>query len=134
MIPDTIRALLEQRIASFEALQVLLLLHREPRREWRGQDLAAEMNLPADVAEGALQQLVSGSLVVATAPAARGPYRYAPLEAADVPLVDELSRAWSDQPLTIIRILNANSIARTRMQAIRAFADAFILSRGKRDD
>ena len=134
MITDTVLALLEQRVASFEALQVLLLLHREPRCEWLARDLAAAANVPAHLVEEVLQHLVSGRLVTTTATATPVRYRYAPREAADAPLVDELSRAWSDQPLTIIRILNANSIARTRMRAIVAFADAFILSKGKRDD
>jgi len=134
MISPGIQRLLSTSVANHEALQTLLLMRREPERSWRADEVATALNLGSDLARSTLQALVDGQLLRVDTSAAATAYRYAPGSSVDAAVVDELRQAWLAQPLEIIRFMNANAIARTRTEAIRAFADAFILPRGRRDD
>ena len=134
MISPAMQRMLSTCVASHEALQTLLLLQREPERTWRADEVATVLNLEADLAQSTLQALVDGQLLAVDTSGAATVYRYAPGSSVDAVVVDELRQVWLTQPLEIIRSMNANAIARTRTEAIRAFADAFILRGGRRDD
>jgi hypothetical protein len=134
MISPTIEAALSTCVSSHEALQALLLLQREANRVWRIEDVAAALRIDVGLAASTLQALGEGGLLAADHAAVPAAYRYAPAGPAQAELVDELRQAWLAEPLEIIRIMNANAIARTRTDAIRAFADAFIFPGGRRDD
>jgi hypothetical protein len=134
MISPGVQRILSTCVASHEALQALLLLHRERERTWHAEEVATALNVQADLARSTLQALVDGQLLLVDTSAAVAAYRYAPGSSVDAAVVDELRQAWLTQPLEIIRVMNTNAIARTRIEAIRAFADAFILRGGRHDD
>jgi hypothetical protein len=134
MLPPRVQSILATRVVSHEALQALLLMHRESQREWRPAELAAALNLHVGLAEGALEVLAAGGLVRQVASVGGASFRYAPVDSADEGLVTELRRIWEEQPLEIIRLMNANAISRTRSDALRAFSDAFLLSKRRSDD
>jgi hypothetical protein len=134
MISSAIEAALSSWIASHEALQALLLLQREADRVWRAEDVAAALHIEGTLASRTLRALADGGLLALDAGASPPAYRYSPAGPELAALVDELREAWFNQPLEIIRIMNSKAISRTRTEAIRAFADAFILPGSRRDD
>src|SRR5512134_2038319 len=134
MIAEGLETFLAARVASHEELQTLLLLCREPDRDWRADQLAAELHIEVELAESALGNLAARGLLASSGKGAESSYRYGAANATDDALCQQLAQAWLEQPLAIIRRLNANAIARTRVQAIKAFADAFIIQKGKKGD
>ncbi len=134
MLPERIQSILATRVVGHEALQALLLMHRESARVWRAEELAAALGLHPGLARTTLEVLAAGGLLRPVAGATGTSYRYSPADPADEELVAELRRAWNEQPLEIIRLMNANAITRTRSDAMRAFSDAFLLSKRRRDD
>lgn len=134
MISPEVEGILSNCVATHEALQTLLRLKSEPHRTWCAEDLATALNLEIDLARQTLQSLLAGGMLRTDTSAAGPGYRYAPRSHALEAVGDELQQAWREHPLEIIRVMNSNAIARTRTDAIRAFADAFILSKGCKDD
>ena len=134
MISPEVEKILSTCVATHEALQTLLRLKSEPHRTWRADDLATALNIEIDLARRTLQSLVDGGMLLTDTSSNPPGYRYAPSSPALAGVAHELQQTWLQQPLEIIRVMNSNAIARTRTKAIRVFADAFILSKGRKDD
>ena len=134
MISPDVERILSTCVATHEALQTLLLLKRAPGRTWRADELAAALNLERDLARRTLQGLASGGLLAMDTVSAPPGYRYAPGTPEATAAADGLERTWLERPLEVIAVMNSNAIARTRTDAIRAFADAFLIPRGRSDD
>jgi DNA-binding MarR family transcriptional regulator len=131
-IPEDVRALLRTCVTSYEELEVLLLLAREPGDAVTAAAVADRVRTPVSAVAAALGTLVDAGLVEA------GPggdtFRYQPraeLGAAVARLLEEAR----ENPVAIIRAMSANAIERIRMSAVNMFADAFVLGRdgSKRD-
>ena len=124
-----VAALIRDRIESYEALQALLLLHAEHSLQ-SAEELSARLKLSSSSMGTALESLVRQQLLTRTECSGSNPkYRYAggPNDAT----VSGLALAYSQQPIVVIRLLAASSIERIRADALRAFADAFILRKGE---
>jgi hypothetical protein len=121
-IPDEARLLIERRIDSMEMLDVLLLLHDSPGREWTAAEAAAALGTGEVSASAHLVALrQSGILAVTMSDDARYSYRPRPeLGAA----VDALARHFREHPLEV-----AELIASRPKHKLRLFADAFRLRR-----
>ncbi|HVN45004.1 MAG TPA: hypothetical protein VMT66_07105 [Steroidobacteraceae bacterium] len=133
MQPDSLRievqSLLRECIGSYEELHLLLLLFKE-RREWSRDELAVHGKFSPASVSLAIAALVARGLVAAAPEAGPEPkYRYA--AGVQDAAVDELVRAYREQPVAILRILAEGSIERIRAGALRAFADAFLFRKGK---
>jgi hypothetical protein len=128
--PD-IRALLGECVDSFEQLELLVLLRRE-RGAWSAERAAAAIGATEDVAADALRVLAARRLVAA-GQGGEPVWRYAPAE----PRLDEaaaaIERSYADNRLDVVKWMSENAIARVRDAAARAFADAFLLRKEKKD-
>jgi hypothetical protein len=117
----------EQELLTFAAdtfrsawpLELLLLIHQEPRQAWQMDDLVRELRASPSVVAEALAELRRFG-VIASDP--QGAYQFAASSLASEQLVAELVELYSRKPRAIMRaILSAPN------DRIRTFADAFRL-------
>jgi predicted DNA-binding transcriptional regulator len=129
-----VRLLLERHIESYEQLEVVLLLHRCRDLRWTGDKVGQALNIPSTAAETALAALRRSGIAaeVREADGSVG-YLYAPASPTEAEAVDQLAEAYSTQRVEIMKLMNANALLRVRTGALRAFADAFDLGKGKKD-
>jgi DNA-binding MarR family transcriptional regulator len=133
-VPDDVRALLRERIESYEELEVLLALERDRSAERTAEELSAAQRIAPALAEAAVRALESRGLLAGRRGSAHGScYRYSPATPALDAAVRGLVRVYAEQPISIIKIMSENAIQRVRTGAVRAFADAFILRKDKSD-
>ena len=113
-------------VPSLQAAELLTLLQAESDRSWELAELQARLRtsgLPDAEAARLLQLLEARGLL------APGPDRRLQFRPADAPLaahVRTLARAYSERPVTLIRVIYA-----LRDVRIRSFAEAFRLKRSK---
>ncbi len=131
-VPPEVRALLFDRIDTFEELEVLVFLHSAPGRSFTAHDIAETLRLPLDGASAALQGLVSHSLIEADKGRSSTKFRFDP-RAERAAAVEALARCWSTQRYEVARLLGTYAMERVRNSAARAFADAFVIGRRKKD-
>ena len=120
MIPDRLAELVRS-LRSLWAIELLLLLHREPGRSWTIDDLVRELRsstqLVGDVV-ALLEQLGAVSRQ------ADGAYRYQAATPELAALVSELDRLHAERPLALARAIHG-----TPDDKLRAFSDAFKLTK-----
>jgi DNA-binding IclR family transcriptional regulator len=130
-IPDDIRRLLRDGVASLEGLEVVLLLRRERTRAWTLDEIAGRLSIPSSSIEPALTDPVHyGLLAQARAPGGDS-WQFAPRTAELEVLVDRLAAIYDDRRLEVMRMLSAHAMERIRNSAALAFADAFVIGRKK---
>ncbi|MGH8259793.1 MAG: hypothetical protein ACREUG_08890 [Steroidobacteraceae bacterium] len=128
------RALLSERIESYEELEILLALERARGTSKSADELSAALHVGSALIEPALRALEAHGLIARRdAPQLGAGYGYEPATPALDEAVRELARAYREQPIPVIRLMSENAIQRVRTGAVRAFADAFILRRDKND-
>lgn len=128
-IPEGLTGFLLERIASYEELELLLLLRKESQGLHSVAELASALDLSEETALSSLERLAARGMCQRGG-AAR-PFRYAPATPEIARRVDELARAYEGARLSVIRIMNENAVKRMRAAAIRSFADAFRLRKKK---
>jgi hypothetical protein len=114
--PD-LPAFIRSSIRSVWALEVLLLLKRQPDRAWTPEDLVRELRASTTVVADALAAFSVAGLVRAE----EGAYAYGPASPVLGRLCEALDRTYRERPVAVI---NAIASPRDRMQS---FADAFRL-------
>jgi hypothetical protein len=128
-----VQQLLDTRIESFDQLELLLLLHDCRDQSWTVEAIAERFQRGTDVME-TLKALQLAGFIQGLLSNPKLEYRYAPASAQLDQAVTELARAYREQPITVIRVMSANSIRRMRVGAARAFADAFVIhKKGDKD-
>jgi hypothetical protein len=131
-IGDEVRIFLRERIETYEELEVLLLLQREALAPWTADMLAARLHIPLATLAEALAALRGQSLVERFSVATAQHYRLSPSVARDETL-SRLASLYESQSVEIIKLMSANSIDRIRTAALRAFADAFLFRKDKKN-
>jgi hypothetical protein len=135
-IPEDVQALLRERIGSYEELEILLLLAREPAAAFTADSVGQRVRVPGPAAAGALDRLCAAGLATGCAGSGSGSeqtgsaFRYQPRGDLDR-AVELLVREARDNPLAIIKLMSANAIERIRMSAVQMFADAFVLGKDR---
>ncbi len=130
---ELLRDFLRDNISSYEELEALLFLARNPAQEWSAADVANSLKVSADATEEALQALTAGGqLVDAEQRASVVVYRYVPSDDSIEQRVVELRQAYEDQRLNVVMMMSENALARVRKAAMRRLADAFRIERGKK--
>lgn len=119
MIEDEVFALLRLSISSVWELELLLLLHRTPDREWSIEEIDREMRASRTVVESAAYKLVTEGLVVETH---HDSFQYRPANPDLEAFVKGLALAFSVKPIAIIK-----TIAAGHNDRLRSFSDAFRL-------
>ena len=129
------RALLRERIESYEELEMLLALERVRGDSKTAEELSNTVRVPVPFVEQAVRKLEAHGLIERRDGTARdrrdARYTYAPASADLDAAVRALAKAYAQQPIPIIKLMSENAIQRLRSGAARAFADAFILRKDK---
>ena len=114
---EQIFSFLQTRIRSVWALELLVLLAREPTRMWQSDELVREMHSSTVVVDQALNNLQTVGLVERTT---EGGCRFAPVSAELKELAGKIEEVYAAKPTAIIKaILTAPD------DKLRTFADAF---------
>ena len=104
-------------ITSVWALEVLLLLRRDPSRAWTSGELVHELRGSSVAVDESLATLRSAGLAAADA---EGRVRFAPASAQLETFVAEAALLYAEKPDSVIRAIAAGS-----NKKLRLFADAF---------
>lgn len=127
-VPEDVRSLLLHGISSYEELEILLLLARDPAATVTADSAAAGVRTNGSVAAGALARLHAAGLVERDSGVRPATFRYLP-GGPHGQAVEALVHETRDNPLGIIKLMSANAIERIRMSALHVFADAFVLGK-----
>ncbi|HEX8361692.1 MAG TPA: hypothetical protein VF613_16365 [Longimicrobium sp.] len=122
-IPDEVRRLIAERIASAEMLEILLLLEREPERGWTADEVSRQVFTVPAAAIGSLEGLVAQGLAASDG-AANPTYRYAPASGEIRQQVTALAAAYRASRVAVIQLVFAKPA-----DPLRSFADAFRVRR-----
>lgn len=116
-LPETAEfaAFVREHMRSVWALELLLLLRRDPTRCWAPSDLVRELRASTSLVADNLHRLLASGLVAPE----EGCYRYAPASAILEVLCARLEAAYRERPVTVI-----NLIARPA-DPVQSLADAF---------
>lgn len=115
---------LQTTVPSVDAAELLLLLARDPARWWAAGEIVAALK-PAPLTEADVSRYLEGFQaqgLIAAGPDKRVQYRPGTGELGGY--VATLAQAYSERPVTLIRVIYA-----LRDGKIRSFADAFKLRR-----
>lgn len=104
-----------EHVRSVWAVELLLLLRRDPARCWAPDELVRELRASTSLVTDNLQRLLASGLVAPE----DGCYRYAPASPVLEDLCRRLEAAYRERPVTVI-----NMIARPA-DPLQSLADAF---------
>jgi hypothetical protein len=99
---EDLLAFIATSIGSVWALELLLLLKREPSRRWNADALVRELRSSPIVIGEALQQLRTAGLIAQDSPDA---YRFRTASPQVNLLVSELEKAYATKPMTVIKAI-----------------------------
>ena len=130
-LPDEVRCFLHDQIDSVERLEVLLLLHRQPR-VWRASEISHERRSSEPAANFHLKGLSESGLLVAEADGFRihGDPKLARV-------LDLVARTFRERQVSVITFIYTKPdkppAAQTPSDPLRAFVDAFRIKGDKKD-
>lgn len=113
--------LLRAHVESFEQLLVLLWFCRNHARAWSLDEIAAAVH--AAELEGALDHLCAHRLLERQTDRSGARYVYNPRPPSLAWVIEALARVHDENPVDIVRLLNANAIERIRSAAIVTFGE-----------
>ncbi len=116
-------------VHSYEELEALLLLQRDASRPWTSGDVARALSIDGANARIALQRLVQDGVVEETTVRGSPHTCYRGPREAFRALVSALSDAFEHHKIDVIAAMNRNALERMRTDALRVFADAFVIRR-----
>lgn len=111
--------LLRRHIASYDQLELLLLLRAE-RARWCSEPWLEDKR-PGML--DALQHLVEQRLVVERGGTGERLYQYNPPDEQIARAIDHLATVYRNQPHEVMRVMTANAVERVRSQAARTFGE-----------
>lgn len=132
-LPEGVQKLLRDHIESYEQLELLLFLRTERDHPWTVEALTVPFRIPASLASLALDELQRAGFLEARALGARTQYVYVAQSDHVEATLQSLAQAYREHPIPILKQMSANAIERVRTAALRTFADAFLLSKDKKD-
>lgn len=118
MTDEEVLAFVQASIPSVWALELLLLIRRDPGRDWRADALVRELRSTETIVDDALTALRSIGIVVGQG----GLYRYQPASHALDVLVSETAKIYAIKPIPVIR-----AIVTAPNDKLRTFANSFKL-------
>lgn len=120
-IAAEVRRFVAQYVHAPEQLDILLLLHAQPEKEWTAADVSRAIFTVPTSATVRLESLAAAGLVTSTG-GADPRYRYAPVSAELRAQVDALSRAYRADRVGVIGL-----VFERRTDPLKSFSDAFRL-------
>ena len=128
-LPD-VRQFLFDNVATYDELEVLLLLQRRPEVEWSVTTTAQALGLLADACQVALENLAGHGLLVPGGNPIT--FRYAPASKELGEAVEQLQRAHGKDRFAIVQLFSTNAMDRVRAAAIDRLGGALQLRGAKR--
>ena len=119
MTEDDLFAFIGSSIGSVWALELVLLLKRDPEQCWSSADLIRELRSSRVVIDESLRRLQAAGLVMQSDPET---FRYHATSPRLDELVSELEKAYQLKPMTVIK-----AVVAAPSDKLRAFSDAFKL-------
>lgn len=113
--------MVETSFGSVWALELLLVLCREPLRSWTAEELVQELRSSSLVVTQSIENLQAAGLALAEE---AGTVRYGPASREQDDLVKELDFEYRIKPAAIRRLIIQNPIDK-----LRSFANAFNLKK-----
>jgi hypothetical protein len=117
-IPRHVQTLITDHLTSVAQLEILLLLHASPDRDYPSNEVAERLRIDPAWARDELDGLADAGLLGHDA--ATGTYRFAPRTSALQSAVGGLAKAFSTHRVSVITLLFS-----TPSEGIGSFADAF---------
>lgn len=121
MLSQRLLRFIEGSIKSVWAVEVLLLLRRDPARAWRAEDVTRELRSSLLIVADALLSFKKLGLVGEDADRL---YQYRPATPELDDLVNELAKAYAEAPVAVTEVIFA-----APDRKLRLFADAFRLKK-----
>ena len=118
-LPEDVRALIRQHVASVLELDVLLAM-RDAGRSVAPDELARDLRLNESACAAALDKFAGAGFLAPNGAS----YEYAPRAGREGERVDALARAYSQRRVSVVRF-----IYQRPSPGVSAFADAFKLRR-----
>jgi hypothetical protein len=122
---DALRAFVANHIPSVAQLELVLLLQREPQRQWTAEQAARVFGLSPEMTGQLFSDLCRGGLAAASKDG-DPQYRYAPRTAELDLLVQRTATFYQERRVTLIQWIYSPPVDR-----LRSFADAFDLRKKK---
>ena len=129
-LPEDVLALLRTHLETYEQIEVLQLLHSEPRGAWSPGRISERLHIDVPLVETAVNALQSGELIQCSATEAGRASAYSPGNPTLKAAAERLLQEYRERPARIMQLISSYAIERVRTAAARAFADAFILKKG----
>lgn len=118
-----LRDFLQQRLASIDQIQVVLLLRKDRTRSWTALEVAKELGTAPESAAMRLFLLASGGLLAFEA-ASIPRYRYGTVDAETDALLEELAQLVAADPQAVLSAVDSRP-----SDPLQSFADAFRLKK-----
>jgi hypothetical protein len=122
-VSQELRTFLQQRLASLDQIDVVLLLMRDPARTWTAPEVATELQTAPQAAAMRLFLLASGGLI-AFEPTSVPRYRYVAGDEEQERCLRELAEIYPADRMAIVEAVDPGA-----HDPIRSFADAFKLKK-----
>jgi DNA-binding MarR family transcriptional regulator len=126
-----VEALLHDHIESYEQLELLLLMRGDREALWTAEALSARLHMHSSLVQAALDRLESAGFIEVRAAGIEKRHAYLGQSDNVEATISQLAAGYRENPIPIIKLMSANAIERLRTGALRTFADAFILRKGK---
>ena len=133
-IDEAVLTLLRDKITSFEQLEIVLLLRGRREEALSAVAIAQLLRVSDSAAEEALDHLYRHDFLSIRREADQPGFVYSPASASLGDAVDQLAVSYEQNTLAVIKQMSSNSLERVRTEAIRTFADAFLIGTGKKRD
>jgi hypothetical protein len=120
-IPPELKQFIAQHVESLAQLEALLLMHREPQRDWDCAELARALYISEDMCQGIAAGLEQRRFATRTD---AGAYRYAGNDPPIDALLVALAALYRDRRVAVITEIYSKPLTN-----VQTFADAFRLRR-----
>jgi hypothetical protein len=125
-----LRQFLLENVATYDELEALLLLQRQPALAWESNAAARELGLPVRQCEAALENLAArGLLALGGNPIT---FRYAPASNELAEATEQLQRAYRKDRFAIVQLMTTNAMDRMRAAALDRLGGALQLRDSKK--
>jgi DNA-binding IclR family transcriptional regulator len=105
-VPASVRELIRERVQALEQLEILLLLHGEPKRVWAAEELALQLQLSVVLVEAALAHLSHHGFLSTDG----RHYRFSAQDTA----VDELALSYEAARPELLALISSDAMGRVR--------------------
>jgi hypothetical protein len=118
--PEGLRDLIRGCLPNIDAVEILLLLSRQPRKQFEVSEIAAASR--PELSEAAIRSDLKRLFTCGLLRENDGRYRFTPASTNLRDLVRALEKLYNERPVTLVRTIYA-----LRDEPMRAFSDAFRL-------